>query len=431
MHCWDYMADKLYINLVLLTGGAMADFIVGSVVRDEDFWFRDEFISVLWNSLEKHNVLLVAPRRIGKTSVMYRLLDFPEDDWLVVHLNVEELRTPDEFLIDLLDAVNEHQPDYFRKAFAGSWSFLKRVLSRIESVEASEIKVALRKSEDLSKSWRTRLDELMESVYRSGERTLFIIDELPDMLNAMRAGSRDECAGFLHWFRKTREQSLRKYVRWLVGGSVNLIATLDRNNTVNLINDLKVENLEPFTEEEVKRFVSAMLERYEVAFDRTVIPRMLDLLGSPIPFFLQMLTEELYRHWKRRKSSLSSEDVTNIFQKVLLGETARDKLQHYRSRIDVHYPEEDKEPARRMLNHLSRSDNSVMRENLFHIFRQCESRRTSARSGADLDNAFQHLLLYLQSDFYIEGTAEGRYDFSSRLLKTWWRKYCGFEYAYE
>ncbi len=271
----------------------------------------------------------------------------------------------------------------------------------------------------------------MERVYRSGERTLFIIDELPDMLNAMRAGSGDERAGLLHWFRKTREQSLRKNVRWLVGGSVNLIAALDRNNTVNLINDLKVESLEPFTEDEVKRFVSAMLERYEVAFDRTVIPRMLDLLGSPIPFFLQMLTEELYRHWKRRKSSLSSEDVTNIFQKVLLGETARDKLQHYRSRIDVHYPEEDKEPARRMLNHLSRSDNSVMRENLFHIFRQCESRRTSARSGADLDNAFQHLLLYLQSDFYIEGTAEGRYDFSSRLLKTWWRKYCGFEYTYE
>lgn len=409
----------------------MADFIVGSVVRDDDFWFRGDFISDLWGSLEKHNVVLVAPRRIGKTSVMYRLLDAPEEGWLVVHKNVEELRTPEEFLINLLDAVNEHQPDYFRQVLAGSWDFLKGLFSCIDSVEACEIKVALRRSEDLSKNWRLRLDELMERVYSSKRRSLFIIDEFPDMLNAMRAESREECAGFLHWFRKTREQSLRKNVRWLVGGSVNLIAALDRDNSVNLINDLKVEILEPFTEDEVWRFVTIMFDRYGVVYDQVVIPHMLELLGSPIPFFLQMLAEELYRHWKRQKRRLSSEDVTFIFQKVLLGETARDKLQHYRSRIDVHYPEEDRDSARRLLNHISLSENGVRRENLFHIFRKCESRRTSPRSGAALDNAFQHLLLYLQSDFYIGETDHGRYDFSSRLLKRWWCKYYGFEYANE
>lgn len=58
-----------------LQGARMADFIVGSPVRDEDFWFRDDFIEDLWESLEKHNVLLLAPRRIGKTSVMYRMVE--------------------------------------------------------------------------------------------------------------------------------------------------------------------------------------------------------------------------------------------------------------------------------------------------------------------------------------------------------------------
>ena len=46
----------------------MPDFIVGSVARDEDFLFREEVVEDLWESLEKHNVLLLAPRRIGKTS---------------------------------------------------------------------------------------------------------------------------------------------------------------------------------------------------------------------------------------------------------------------------------------------------------------------------------------------------------------------------
>lgn len=406
----------------------MPDFIVGSVVRDEDFWFRKDFIADLWAALAKHNVLLVAPRRIGKTSVMYHLLDYPQDSWLVIHLNVEELRTPEEFFIDLLDAVNEHQPDFFRVILANSWDFLKGIFSRIEAVEAYDFKVRIRKSEDLNKNWRSRLDELMERVSGSGQKVLFIVDELPDMLNAMRCHSDAACNDFLHWFRKTREKSLRGNVRWLVGGSVNLVAALDRNKTVNLINDLKVEVLRPFDEEEVRAFVSGMLNRYGITYEDTLIPRIHELLGAPIPFFLQLLTEELYRHAKRHGKHLNADDATTIFQKVLLGETARDKLQHFRSRIDIHYPEEDRDAVRRMLNHLSLSSNGVARLNLFQIFRQAEERRTSARSAGELECVLQRLLLYLQSDFYIEETTEGCYDFSSRLLKTWWKKYYGYEY---
>jgi len=56
-----------------------ADVIAGSPARDADFWFRKEFREKLWVSLKKHNVLLLAPRRTGKTSVMYRMLDDPKD----------------------------------------------------------------------------------------------------------------------------------------------------------------------------------------------------------------------------------------------------------------------------------------------------------------------------------------------------------------
>lgn len=153
-----------------------------------------------------------------------------------------------------------------------------------------------------------------------------------------------------------------------------------------------------------------------------------ELLGAAIPLFLQLLTEELYRHAKRHSRRLNAEDATTIFQKVLLGETARDKLQHFRSRIDIHYPEEDRDAVRRMLNHLSLCSDGVARVHLFRIFRQAEERRTAARSAGELESAFQRLLLYLQSDFYIEETTAGCYDFSSRLLKTWWKKYYGYEY---
>ena len=131
----------------------MTDFVVGSPVRDEDFCYRELFIDELWEALDKHNALLCAPRRTGKTSVMYRLLDHPKSDWLVIHLNVEALKTPSEFLINLVDALHEHQPEYLRNTLTATCSFLTNLFDRIKTIEAFELKVELRKSEELENAW--------------------------------------------------------------------------------------------------------------------------------------------------------------------------------------------------------------------------------------------------------------------------------------
>jgi hypothetical protein len=58
---------------------------------------------------------------------------------------------------------------------------------------------------------------------------------------------------------------------------------------------------------------------------------------------------------------------------------------------------------------------------------QIEDKKTGARTGPALSQAFQRLLWHLQSDFYIECMSDNRYDFSSRLLKVWWKKYYGYD----
>ncbi len=343
----------------------MADFIVGSPARDDDFWFRDAFVDDLWEALKKHNLLMVAPRRIGKTSVMYRMLEQPKDGWLVIHLNVEDLKNPGDFFVTIVDAIYEHQPNFLKEALASTWDFLKNMFSHIDTIEAFEVKLELRKIEDIDENWRARMDQLIDKVIASNKKILFIIDELPDLLNAIAARSTDEFAAFLHWFRKTRDKSLKSNLRWLTGGSINLLTTLDQQGKVNLINDLKVETLLPFNSNEVAIFVERMLSDHQVRFDKSVAPRVIELLGSPIPMFLQLLTQELYRKWKRnRDETVTAETVIEVFNKALLGETARDKLQHYRSRIEAYYPDEDKDAACGLLTRLSLSDKGIGLKNV-------------------------------------------------------------------
>jgi hypothetical protein len=144
------------------------------------------------------------------------------------------------------------------------------------------------------------------------------------------------------------------------------------------------------------------------------------LLGSPIPLFLQMLTQEIHRTWKRNRSvTVSADMVTEVFNKALLGEMARDKLQHYRSRIPLYYPDNEQEVALYLLNKLSLSEDGITRETLFNLYRRMEEKKTERRSGSVLNQDFQGLLMYLQSDFYIEETDNNKFDFASRLLKTW------------
>lgn len=74
---------------------------VGAPVRGTDFYGRDALVELVWNKLKTGNILLAAPRRFGKTSVMYRLIDEPRFDFKVVHADLEHMTEPAELISQL------------------------------------------------------------------------------------------------------------------------------------------------------------------------------------------------------------------------------------------------------------------------------------------------------------------------------------------
>jgi hypothetical protein len=78
---------------------------VGSPVRGEDFFGRDNFVRQVSDKLSEGNhVLLAAPRRFGTTSVMYRLMDRPLWDYHVVHADLEGLDHSADLIARLLES---------------------------------------------------------------------------------------------------------------------------------------------------------------------------------------------------------------------------------------------------------------------------------------------------------------------------------------
>ncbi len=66
--------------------------VAGNAVRGEDFFDRESVIKKAWDLIESGNHLLIAaPRRVGKTSVMFYLLDHPTSGYTCTYLISESV----------------------------------------------------------------------------------------------------------------------------------------------------------------------------------------------------------------------------------------------------------------------------------------------------------------------------------------------------
>ncbi len=400
-------------------------FYIGQVVEPEDLFFRDEFISDLWSRLKRQHVVLTAPRRTGKTSVMTHLLKNPEVDWLVLYLNVQDTSTPMDFYLQLLDEFNTRSPKALGRLFAKGESLVKSALNSIEAIEYSSLKVAIRDSDaQLATRWRERLDDLLTRIRKDGLRVLVILDELPDMLLEMKRKDAAPVRDFLGWFREQRQNPTPAddAIRWLIGGSINLMATLDSMGLVDRMNDPEVVSLPVFSGEQVMEFVVTMLEDRGCGFDADVPEEVAKQLGRPIPYFLQMVTQELSRTWARTGVPLVRQDVVDVFNGVVASPEARDKLQHYHSRIARYYGD-SATTAHALLDMLSLSENGISRRALQQKHDELAQTEAAELPLYENKKRFNELMLHLENDFYIVEADDDCFDFAGGVLKTWWRKY--------
>jgi len=254
---------------------------------------------------------------------------------------------------------------------------------------------------------------------------VFIIDEFPDMLLNLSRKDEGLLREFLAWFRTQRQNPApaKDSIRWLVGGSVNLAGTLDAFGLVDRINDLEDISLPLLTDGDIETFVTEMLGGRDVPLDDDVPQRLIARLGRPIPFFMQMATQDLYRLWKREQRKIVAADVDTVFDAMVVGSAARTRLQHFHSRIRQYYADPKGSIAYALLGQISVSDSGLRRATLLQ-----ETERLLVDLGVTLpaherSQMFNQLLLDLENDFYIVEGEEEFYDFASGVLKSWWRKY--------
>ncbi|MDP2113577.1 MAG: hypothetical protein Q8K69_05930, partial [Bacteroidota bacterium] len=131
--------------------------IIGQAVRGSDFYLRPRIIDDLVLHLEKgDHILLAAPRRIGKTSIMFYLMDNPKPNYLIKYLITQSVNNENEFYKRIYKKVIE-----ILKGSTGLWTQTIKLIKskRIKSITIEGVTI-----DDVEVSYYDELLLLLKSL---------------------------------------------------------------------------------------------------------------------------------------------------------------------------------------------------------------------------------------------------------------------------
>ena len=70
---------------------------IGGIATGDNFYPRDDIVEDIWNELKKGNsILLAAPRRVGKSSIMQYMEENPIENYKLVFQDIESIKSANE-----------------------------------------------------------------------------------------------------------------------------------------------------------------------------------------------------------------------------------------------------------------------------------------------------------------------------------------------
>lgn len=389
---------------------------VGPPVTGPDFFDRERELRQYWEHLHGEDLLLLAPRRVGKTSLMLRLQDTAGERGVEArYLSVAGAEDEADFVKKLYATLPELPSgpgvlNQLRKGPLGSF------FKRIKKVEAFKVSLELERLDAPEEDrWALLGGALAEALDGRDGRSILLVDELPIfVLSLVRQDpSGRRARRFLSWFRELRQHPDRMgRLRWFLAGSIGLDTVAARYNLGDTINDLYLVHLGAFDTETADRLLQELGRTYELPLGEKVREHILQRIGWLIPYHVQLLFSELRAHCADRGVEPSRKAVDAVFDQ-LLSPSKKLYFDYWRQRLDEELGRPDSGFALKILNAVAQDPRGMKRKALSPVVGE-EVKDPDAR-----DERLRYLLDVLVSDGYLV-EQQGRYTFRSPLLREFW-----------
>jgi uncharacterized protein len=377
--------------------------IIGNSATGEYYYNRPFIVSDIWEEVTKANhVLIAAPRRVGKSSVMEHMAANPYHDYKCVFKNIQGVQSETAFYEIfyhlVIHALNGAQKKL--NWLASLWKELK-----IEEVTLEGIKLGKRELNFL-----TETNLLINKLQDKNVRVVLFIDELPEVLHRLhKDGRTPEAVSILKNLRSwLLSPEFKQSISLVLAGSVGIhhVVQLIEGRTAD-INHLGKVNFEALDRTAAADYIQWATTGATVQYSPALIKQMLDKIQYYVPYFINLLLDEINRTARKKGApKITKADMEAAFEKVIAG---NDHFADWKNRLFEYMPEQDALFLNDVLAHAAKHDAISIRK-VYDIRRNYGS-----------EHNCMDLLSNLLKDGYLIQAGDN-YSFISPFLQTFWKR---------
>ena len=380
---------------------------LGNYAAGDRFWDREREVADIVGYLAYgQGVLLTGARRVGKTSVVHRVLERLPAPMEALFLDVEHYAGATEMFAGLGAAAAAADDRIWQRLLG--W-FGKR-LSSVDKVEVGRLKIDLQAA--MAGSWRDDARAIVGAV--AEHDSVIAIDELPLLVDRILKRDPAEAELLMSTIRALADGLPR--VRWLVSGSIGLEAVLHRAGLTATITHLRSYPIDAWDEPTTTAAVEALGPSIGVTFDPGAAAEVHAQLGLGVPYHVQLLMDEVRREAERRNDrQVTVADIRRIYDGPFLTSAVRAHLLHLETRLDDVLGEGD---ALRLARDL------LTQAAVSGVATQANAQALADDLVEDADQrapTLREVLEILVHDAYLGRDPDG-WRFRSRLVQDWWRQ---------
>ena len=380
------------------------NFTLGNVATGDKFYLRNDIIEDIWSELKKGNsILLAAPRRVGKTSVMQYIEQNPVENYKLIFQNIQGVKSADEFFEQiytlLLNCLSRMQ-----KAKKWVENFKNTITIKKVGVDGIEFE---KKPTDFLKATNALLAEINE--IQEIENIILLLDELPEILFNINKTSKENAVSILKNLRRWRQQpELNKKVKFVLAGSVGIHYVVDIIETRNSdLNDLRKVDCSPLSNAEAYKYIDWATKGATVTYNNELKEYLLSKIQYFVPYFFNLLLDQINKQAKKiGDPKITMQDIDVAFDAVV---EDNDYFDDWKKRLQDYMPKEDFEFVNEILVHAAHKGHITVKE----IYDK------AVQHGKTTD--YMDFIKDLENDGYIVET-NAQYLFMSPFLSVFWKK---------
>lgn len=350
------------------------------------FYGRNWEIDECWRLLAQgSNLLILGPRRIGKTQLCRRLLERAEGlRWRTAFVDISACE--DE--TGVVERIEGATDTIWQKLGA----FVERLDVNVDGMGSAKLKAL---------TWEQRGLARFQQLANVKEPALLVIDESPVFLQRLLARDIKAGARWLHAMRDWRESS--PHLRVVMAGSIGLHTLAGRYQLTTAINNLKTFELEAFSSEDTPSLLEAMASHKRLRLSVDASKHLMQLVGWHVPHYYDELIDAACQS-ARAKQLDSAAQIDAGLERMLTNPGSF--LKHWHDRLSDH----------------GKAEAEAMRK-LLHQLASDAAGQTRLSLGQVKNQTIDHHLQLLVDEGYLATTGTGasqHYLFRSGVVRTWW-----------